>query len=423
MLLKIKRVEERQGDITVSGSKNSAIPILCAAMLSNDEVIIENVPDITDINTLLSIIQKIGYFVTFENNVVVMKKKRFIKSTIKDEDVKKMRGSYYIMGTLLAKRHKVIIASSGGCDLGFRPINYHLDGFKKMGAKVSQKDNYIHVKAFSLKPCTIDLEFPSVGATINLMLASCKTMGKTTISNCAKEPEIVDVANFLNTMGANITGAGTKVITIHGVKKLYGTTYKVVSDRIEAGTYLILGALLNGAIIREINPQHISSLITVLKNCGYPIYNNSNTITIEKRKSTKPFNVTIGPYPAFPTDLGQPISVLATQIEGNSILKETIFKKRIAHIDELNKMGAKIMLSNDNIIINGVTPISPSTIYANDLRGGAALVLASCLTNDFSYINNIDVFLRGYEKPIEKLASFGIESYLVEQEDGKENIF
>lgn len=417
MLLKIRRNVNKMGNVRISGAKNSALALICTSILADDEVILENVPDITDVNTLFYILRKIGYDVCFKDNIAKINLTKRLKTVIKDEHVKKMRGSYYFMGAMLAKRKKVYIANSGGCDLGHRPINYHLDGFTKMGASISEKKGYIKLKAKTLKPVTIDLAFPSVGATINLMLAACKTIGTTTINNCAKEPEIEDVAHFLNCMGADITGAGTKSITIKGVKSLKGCRYKVMPDRIEAGTYLILGALLDGVTISQINHHYLTSLINLLRNSGFIVETSKNKIVLTKRNNLKPFNITIGPYPAFPTDLGQPLSVLATQIEGESIIKETIFKNRYSHVEELKKMGADIKVVDDNIIIMGKTKLFHNHLTAYDLRGAAALVLACALSFEESIIENIEVFLRGYENPIAKLASFGIEAHLVEEKN------
>ena len=408
--MKLEVIKEKSvpGDITVSGSKNSSLAIICAAIICDEEVTLNNVPDIHDVQTLFSILRHIGYTVDYQNNTAVIKQVKKVSYKINDELVKKMRGSYYFMGALLAKLHKVSIASAGGCNLGHRPINYHLMGFKMMGANITQKKDVITLKAKKLVPTTINLEFPSVGATINLILASCKTPGDTKITNCALEPEIVDVVNFLNKMGAKIHGAGTKNITVTGVKYLSKVTYNIMADRIEAGTYLILGALLDGATIRGIEPVYIQSLIDVLIKSGYTIETNEN-ITVKKENEPKPLNVIIGPYPMFPTDLGQPLSVLATQINGKSRIQETIFKNRYSHVEELNKMGAKIVVIDNNIIINGITPLTTQEVTAHDLRGAAALVLGGALT-DKTIIDNIDVFLRGYENPIHKLASFGIKA-------------
>jgi UDP-N-acetylglucosamine 1-carboxyvinyltransferase len=412
--MKLEVIKEKivPGDITVSGSKNSSLAIICAAIICDEEVILDNVPDIHDVQTLFLILRHIGYSVEYKNNKSIIKQVKKVSYKINDELVKKMRGSYYFMGALLAKLRKVSIASAGGCNLGHRPINYHLMGFKLMGATITQKKDVITLKAKKLVPTTINLEFPSVGATINLILASCKTPGQTIINNCALEPEIIDVVEFLNKMGAKINGAGTKTITITGVNYLRTVTYKIMADRIEAGTYLILGALLDGATIRGIEPIYIQSLIDILIKSGYTIETNGN-ITVKKEKEPKPLNVVIGPYPMFPTDLGQPLSVLATQINGKSRIQETIFKNRYSHVEELNKMGAKIVVIDNNIIINGITPLETREVIAHDLRGAAALVLGGTLT-DKTIIDNIDVFLRGYENPIEKLASFGFKANFID---------
>jgi len=417
MLLKIRRVANRKGVINVSGAKNSALPIICASLISDGDIILENVPNIVDVTTLFSILRKLGYNVAFANNRAIIKRKKRTPYKILGEDVKKMRGSYYFMGALLSKRKKIMIANSGGCNLGNRPINYHLEGFKKMGAEIKEEKDITTIKAKELCPATITLPFPSVGATINLMLAAIKTKGITTINNSAKEPEIVDVANFLNSMGAKVFGAGTSSITINGVEKLTSSHYHIMPDRIEAGTYLILGAMLDGAEINGINGKYLYSLISLLRKSGFHIFASNNQITIDKEKSPNVINITIGPYPAFPTDLGQPLAVLATQIKGTSIIKETIFTNRYSHIKELNKMGAKINVVDNQVIIDGTTKLNNAHLKAYDLRGAASLVLAASLNENYSTIENIHPFLRGYEKPVEKLANFGIEAQLIRNEN------
>jgi len=417
MILKVRRIEKKRGDITISGAKNSALPIICAALICDEDIILENIPDITDVRTLFSILNNLGYKINYQDNILYIKNKRKIPYKILGDDVKKMRGSYYFMGALLAKQRKVAITHSGGCNLGHRPINYHLDGFKKMGAVISEHKNFLKIKAKELRPTNIHLNFPSVGATINLMLAAVKTHGTTTIFNCAQEPEVVDVASFLNSMGAIVKGAGSKVIKITGVDYLHGCKYKIISDRIEAGTYLILGALLDGATIRGIKCKYLTALINLLKLSGYKVFCSNEQITIDPIKNPTPINITIGPYPAFPTDLGQPLSVLATQIPGTNIIRETIFTNRYSHVSELQKMGANIQVIDNNVIIDGKTELKEAEVISHDLRGGASLVLAASLSSSFSTIHNIDTFLRGYENSIPKLASFGIEAQLIKEEN------
>lgn len=414
MILRIRRTEEKIGKVNISGAKNSALPIICASLIANNDIILENIPDITDVHTLLSILKQLRYKISFTDNILKIKRKRKVTYKVLGEEVKKMRGSYYFMGAMLAKYQKVMITNSGGCNLGHRPINYHLDGFKKMGATIKHENDIIIIKAKKLRPTTINLEFPSVGATINLMLAAVKTKGTTIISNCAREPEIVDVATFLNKMGAKITGAGTNIITIEGVKHLKGCQYKIMGDRIEAGTYLILGALLDGATLTGLHYKYLKSLIKILTAIGFKISTTEKEITIKKNENPQPFMVIIGPYPQFPTDLGQPLSVLATQISGTSIIKETIFTNRYSHVKELQKIGANINIVDNNVIIEGKTILKSGDLIAYDLRGAAALVIAAALNKSYSIISNIETFLRGYEKPIEKLASFGIEAQLIE---------
>lgn len=414
MILKIRRKEKKFGDVTISGAKNSAIPIIVASLLTNEKVILHNIPDIKDVRTLLEIIGKLGPQCTFTNNTLTIYPTKKVKTTIFDDNVRKMRGSYYLLGVFLSKYKKIKMYNQGGCDLGYRPINFHLDGFKRMGTHIIETTTFISLKARKLLPAIHNLDFPSVGATINLMLASVLVKGKTIINNCAKEPEIIDVANFLKAMGANISGEGTSTITIMGVKALSGCEYTIISDRIEAGTYAILAAILNGGTIRNVNTQHLHSLIKLLQESNCVVYSNVDTLTIEQKDNLKPFNITIAPFPGFPTDLGQPLAVLGTQIEGRSLITETIFKKRVSHITELKKMGANISILDEAIYIDGKTPLSSQKLYASDLRGAASLVLAASLNSDFSYIYNIETFLRGYENPLEKLANFGIECYLVE---------
>lgn len=414
MKLEVRSKERRPGEVYISGSKNASLPIICAGLLCDEDVILENVPDITDVRTMILILNKIGVKTSFKNNTLEIKKAKKISTNISDSLVGKMRGTYYLMGALLPQKKKLIIASSGGCNLGNRPIDYHLNGFKKMGAYIDVRKDKIFLRRKKLNSALIDLPFPSVGATLNIMLAACKTVGCTIINNCAKEPEVVDVANFINSMGGDIRGAGTKQIIINGVEKFHKTIYRIMEDRIEAGTYLILGAIREGVTLHNIDSKYVRSLITILKTCGYKIKAKNKSITLQKGNDIKPFDVITSPYPGFPTDLGQPLSVLGLTINGESKIKETIFNNRIAHIKELRKMNGDINLIGEEIVINKSDNLIPETVYAHDLRAGAALILASSLCEGTTVIENIDVFLRGYENPIEKLSSFGIECHLVE---------
>ena len=325
-----------------------------------------------------------------------------------------MRGSYYFMGALLGKIKKVKINNSGGCNLGSRPINYHLDNFQKLGAKLLLNDEEVYLKATKLKGTSIDLEFPSVGATINTMLAAVKASGITIINNAAIEPEIVDVGNFLVSMGAIVEGLGTPIIKITGVKRLHSTDYTIISDRIEAGTYLILGAMSNGNGVRvkNINPTFLISLTNLLEEIGCTVKIYENEIFIKREEQLKPFKVITKPYPGFPTDLGQPLSALMLTIEGTSIIKETIFSNRFSHINELKKMGANIEIVDNEIQITGTPNLHSAKLTAYDLRGAAALILGATLNKGITQIDNIETLLRGYEYPIEKLQKLGLNIIL-----------
>ena len=408
--------KKTEGSIRNSGSKNSAVAIIPATVLAENDVTLRNVPNIQDVNTLITILREIGYQVSFSDNVLKIRKKKKIRHHIQSDEVSKLRGSYYFMGAFLGKSKKVIIKNCGGCNLGYRPINFHLEGFKKLGAKIKQYPYKIKITAKELSGCEILLEFPSVGATINIMLASVKANGTTIIKNSAKEPEIIDVGNFLIAMGAKITGLGSDIIVIQGVKHLSGCDYKITSDRIEAGTYLILGSISNGKgiTVKDCCPQYLTSLIELLKNIGCTVNVGINEIFVKKGQSLKPFNITTAPYPDFPTDLGQMISVLATQIKGTSSIKETIFSNRFSHVEELQKMGANITIKGDTTFVQGENELKPAQLTAYDLRGAASLVLAAVLANGTTHIENIDVLLRGYEKPVEKFSSLGLDIKLKE---------
>lgn len=416
MKVKIRGKRKLQGIVEISGAKNSAVAILPACVLCDEDVVLRNVPNIEDVRTLIKILNEIGFLVTYEDHTVTVKKANKVNYFIQSEEVNKLRGSYYFMGAFLGKYKKVKMNFCGGCNLGHRPINFHLEGFKLLRAKVKQCDKQVCIKAGKLKGCEINLDFPSVGATINLMLAATKAKGKTTIKNAAIEPEIVDVGNFLTSMGADITGLGTEEITINGVKYLHSTDYTIISDRIEAGTYLLLGALAKGEgiTVKNVNPEYLSTVTLLLEEIGCNLKYGDDYISIYPSNVLKTFDVVTKPYPGFPTDLGQLITVLMTQINGMSTLKETIFSNRYSHIEELKKMGANIEIINDIVHVSGTTPLKNAKINAYDLRGAASLVLAALLTKGYSYIDNIEVLLRGYEDPIGKLRALGLTIELID---------
>lgn len=411
MKIKVRGKRNLEGTIKIKGAKNSAVAIIPAAILCDGEVTLHNVPHISDVEILLNILKELDYFIDFKDGTLRIKKTKNFKKIIHNTDTGKMRGSYYFIGSFLSKYHKITINSSGGCNLGLRPINYHLDGFERLGVKYSLENNMLSLKAKSLKGARIDLPFPSVGATINIMLASTKAKGETIITGAAKEPEVIDTANFLISMGAKIEGAGTDTIKIIGVKKLSETEYTIASDRIEAGTFLILGALSrgNGIVVENVDASHLTSLTDVLKEMGAKMLISPNKIYIRADKPLKATSITTGPYPLFPTDLGPMISVLLTQCHGTSYLTETVFSNRFSQVKDLIKMGANIKVNSNLLEINGPVKLEGTEMKAHDLRGAASLILAAAMSRKFSYIENIEILYRGYEKPFENFTSLGMQ--------------
>ncbi len=404
------------GTIKINGAKNSAVALLPAAILAENTATLYEIPPITDIDVLIDIIELLNSECIQEENKIVIKNDNLKNVTIPQELSQKLRASYYFMGALLAKFNHVEIYFPGGCNFGSRQIDFHLKGFESLGASVTiLEDGKYVIDAQELKGADIYLDFPSVGATINLILAATKAKGKTVLNNAAKEPEIINVVNFLNSMGAKIIGAGTSTITIIGVDKLNDGFSEVIPDRIEAGTYIIAGALIGDNLkIENIIPQHISSLLTKLKEMNIPYKLEEDSITISKAHNIKPTNITTLVYPGFPTDLAQPITVLLSQAAGISIIEETIYKKRMGHVAYLNKMGCHIEI-NDNIEkITGPTNLIGTEVEASDLRAGATLFLAALIADGKTVIRNVEYILRGYANIVNKLSNVGAKIYLEE---------
>ena len=408
--LVIEGQKELTGEIKISGAKNSVVALIPAAILSDEEVTLYNVPNISDTNSLIDIIELLECNYRYKDEILKINTKNIKNKLIPEELSKKLRASYYFMGALLAKFNYAEIYFPGGCNIGSRPIDFHINGFKKLGAEVEIDGNKYIFKAKKLKGAKIYLDFASVGATINIMLAAVKAEGTTYISNAAKEPEIVNIATFLNSMGAKISGAGTSEIKIEGVKKLGKGVIDVIPDRIEAGTYIIAGALMGNKLkISGIIQEHIESLISKLKEMDVEIDLHKNYLIISKPDSYKAVNIRTLVFPGFPTDLGQPISVLLTQSNGTSIFEETIYENRMGHIKYLQKMGAKIKVNDRTAIIMGPTPLKGEEVTATDLRAGAAMVLAGLIAKGTTRINEIDHILRGYENIVEKLNNAGAD--------------
>ena len=403
------------GSIRISGAKNSAVALIPASILCDEETTIYSVPEISDRDDLIKIIELLKGKVMVEKDTLYIDSKNVESSFIPENLSTKLRASYYFMGALLGKKKRVEISLPGGCKIGDRKIDIHLKAFQALGATIKEcRDKYI-IEADKLIGTKIYFDFASVGATINTMLAAVKAEGTTIINNAAKEPEIVNVATFLNNMGAKITGAGTSRITIEGVEYLHKAMIEVIPDRIEAGTYIIIGALLGKELyIENIIKEHLMSLLNKLQEIGIDITEKEDGVIINHPKKMRGVNITTLIYPGFPTDLAQPISVLLTQCEGTSVLEETIYTNRMGQVPYLNSMGADITVQNQIAYIKGPTPLYGNDVTASDLRAGAALVIAGLIAQETTTISEVEHILRGYEHIVEKLSSVGASIKIIE---------
>ena len=407
-IMEINGGKELNGTIRVSGAKNASVAIIPAAILSDEEVTICNVPEITDTDALCDILDELNVKVSRASGSLVIDPKDMINGEIKEEYSKKLRASYYFMGALLGKYKKVSMFFPGGCSIGARPIDLHLKGFEALGAKVTKNKNKYTVQAEELKGANIYLDIASVGATINIMLAAVKAKGRTVIDNAAKEPEIVNVATFLNNMGAHIVGAGTSTIKIDGVEHLHKCFHEIIPDRIEAGTYIIIGALCGNPIkVDNLIPDHIDSLLSKLEEIGINLEIGRDYVLVSKQDKLKPTTIKTAVYPGFPTDLQQPFTVLLTQAKGTSKVVETIWENRFMHVPYLNDLGANITIKNQTAVIEGKTELKGTDVVATDLRAGAAMVAAALTAEGKTTISDVEHILRGYEQIIEKLNGVG----------------
>ena len=417
-IIEIEGGKELSGTIRVSGAKNATVAIIPAAILADEEVTICNVPEITDTDALCDILHDLNVEFTRASGSLVINPKNMVNTEIAEEHSKKLRASYYFMGALLGKYHKVSMFFPGGCSIGARPIDLHLKGFEALGAVVTKDKSKYTVEAKELKGANIYLDIASVGATINIMLAAVLAKGKTIIDNAAKEPEIVNVATFLNNMGAKITGAGTSRITIEGVESLHKCFHEIIPDRIEAGTYIIMGALCGKNLkIDNLIPEHLEALLSKLEEIGIDLEVGQDYVIVSKGTNLKPTNIKTAVYPGFPTDLQQPLTVLLTQCNGKSKLTETIWENRFMHINYLNMMGSDITVKNQTATIIGPTELKGHQVVATDLRAGAAMVAAGLAASGKTTVTNVEHILRGYEQIIEKLTSVGAKLKLKEIKD------
>ncbi len=406
-----------KGEIKVSGAKNSVVALIPASILTSGKCIIKNVPNISDVQNLIEMMEYLGSEIKYIDDTIYIDNKNVRNETIGENFSKKMRASYYYMGSLLGKYGEAKISFPGGCVIGERPIDYHISGFEKLGSKVfiENGDTY-SISAEKLVGADIIFKKASVGATLNIMFAAVKAEGTTNIINAAMEPEIKNVADFLISMGAKIDGAGTNKITIEGVQELGDGEITVLPDRIEAGTFAIMASLLGDKLtIKDVNKDHINALLKKLKESGVKVKSSKNDLIISKCDNLKSVNVKTDVYPAFPTDLGQPMSTFLTQCEGISIFEETIYENRMRHIKYLNEMGANIKLKDRIATIKGKTPLKGKEVEATDLRAGAAMLVAGMIADGITTITNIEHILRGYENIVEKLSKVGASIKLVDE--------
>ena len=413
--IRIQGNNELTGTISVGGAKNSAVALVPASLLCDESVTIDNIPNISDIEALNEILVYLGAKVERNGKTMMIDSSNVVNKEIPEEVSKKLRASYYFMSALLGKYKHVEMYFPGGCSIGARPIDQTLKGFKALGAEVIEKDNKFIIDAKELIGNEVKLDMPSVGATINTLLVAVRAKGVTIIKNAAKEPEIVNVVEFLNNMGAKIEGAGTSEITITGVEKLSKCNVKVIPDRIEGGTYIILGALVGkNLVIENVNPNHLENLLTKLQCMNVNIQILENKIIMNSSNDLKPVDVKTEGYPGFPTDLQQPLVTLLSMCNGKSVLEETIYENRFQNIPYLNQMGTNIEIDNKKIIINGPSNLKGSIVKATDLRAGACLVLAGLKAEGETVVTNVEHVLRGYENIIEKLSNVGAKISLEE---------
>jgi len=415
----IKGGVKLSGELNTSGSKNSVLPIMVATLLTIGKSVIKNVPDVDDVKHMIKVLEYIGAKVEFKKNTLLIDVPSKVGYVAPYDFVRKMRASYYVMGSLIGRMGKVDASLPGGCAIGERPIDLHLKGFKELGCDIKLERGYVKARCKKLKGKEIFLEGSkgtSVGATINVMMAAVKAEGKTVIKGAAIEPEVSDVARFLNGMGAKITGIDSPVLTIEGVEKLFPVEYSVIPDRIEAGTLLVSAAITGGELVlKKCNPKHMDAVLNKLKEIGFKLSISEDEIYIKASKNLKPVNIDVLPYPFFPTDMQAQFVSLLSLVDGISIVSENIFEKRFMHVPELLRMGADITIDTNKAIIKGVKKLLGAPVMASDLRASAALVLAALAAEGESEIKRIYHIDRGYESIEKKLRKLGAKIKRVEE--------
>ena len=404
------------GEVTISGAKNAALGILAAAIMTDDDVVIDNLPDVSDINALLEAISHLGAKVErIDRHTVKINAENIHAVTVEDEHMRKIRASYYFIGALLGKYKSAEVPLPGGCTIGSRPIDQHLKGFRALGSDVKIVRGAVVAHAIDLVASHIYLDVVSVGATINIMMAATMAEGETILENVAKEPHVVDVANFLNSMGANIKGAGTDVIRIKGVRRLHGTNYSIIPDQIEAGTFMCAAAITRGDItVKNVIPKHLEPITAKLRAAGCTIQEYDDALRITRTGPLHPLKVKTMPHPGFPTDMQPLMTALLTLADGTSIVTEGIWENRFRYVDELIHMGANIQVDGQVAVIEGIKELRPAPLRATDLRAGAAMVVAALAANGVSEIDETIHIERGYENIVEKLQALGADIRRVE---------
>ncbi|KXS45312.1 MAG: UDP-N-acetylglucosamine 1-carboxyvinyltransferase [Candidatus Frackibacter sp. T328-2] len=405
--LVVQGTERLQGKINVSGAKNAALPIIAASLLAKGDSVLKGIPDLRDVNNLVDILNDLGAEASFANNMIQVQADSVNKYQTDDDLARKLRASYYTLGALLGRYGEACTVLPGGCEIGNRPIDLHLKGFSALGADVELDHGLVKLKADRLTGAKIYLDYPSVGATMNIMLAAVLAEGQTVIENVAREPEIIDLANYLNVMGAKVKGAGTDIIKIEGVKELIGTDYTIIPDRIEVGTYMMATAAISGEVIIEnVLVEHVRSLISKLKEMGIEIIEDVNRVKVKADKGLSGVDIKTMPYPGFPTDMQSQFMALLTQASGENVVIETVFENRFGHVDELRRMGAQIKVDGRSAVVAKAS-LEGTQVEATDLRAGAALIIAGLAAEGETEIYNVYHIERGYEDVTEKLRGIG----------------
>lgn len=406
-----------KGRVKVNGAKNAVLPIMAAALLAEDKCILDDVPQLRDVEFMAGILRAYGAKVSdIKGGVMEIAIPEITSITPPDEYVSNMRASFFTAGPILGRKGHVRIMMPGGCAIGSRPIDLHLKGFAALGAEIKIDHDHVELYAERLVGASIYLDFPSVGATENIMMAAVLAEGLTTIENAAQEPEIIDLANFLNKMGANVKGAGTDEIRIQGVKRLTGTRHAVIPDRIEAATYMVAAAITNGDIIIDnVVPSHLKPITAKLKECGVIVEETDDTLRVVGRGKINAVDLTTLPYPGFPTDAQSQFMALMTVANGKSHLNETVFENRFMHVDEFAKMGADIHIDKHTAVVHGGKPLKGAEVFATDLRAGAALILAGLVAEGQTKIGNIYHIERGYADIIDQLRGLGAKIERIEE--------